>query len=74
MNAKDADSRTPLLLASSKGGWRTVKTLLQNGADITVRDKDNGNFLHLLIRHGGGIDKFGIEVIKVRIFNAIVVV
>ena len=66
MNAQDADSRTPLLLASSKGGWRTVNILLQNGADITIRDKENGNFLHLLIRHGGGIDKFKIEVIKVK--------
>lgn len=66
VNVQDIDARTPLLLASSKGGWRTVDVLLQNGADITIKDKDNRNFLHLLIRHGGGIDKFGCKFLKVR--------
>ena len=68
VNVQDTDNRTPLLLASSKGGWRTVHCLLQNGADISIKDKENGNFLHLLIRYGGCIDKFGVEFLKVILF------
>ena len=65
VNVQDIHDRTPLLLASSKGGWRTVHLLLQNNADISIKDKENRNFLHLAIKYGSSIAKFGCAVLKV---------
>ena len=67
INAQDIHDRTPLMLASSKGGWRTVHYLLEQGADISLRDKENRNFLHLAIKNGVPINNFGCNIIKVRI-------
>ena len=66
VNIQDIHDRTPLLLAASKGGWRTVHFLLKNGADITIKDKENRNFLHLAIKYGSHIYKFGCEFLKVK--------
>ena len=59
MNAKDNQERTPLLLSASKGGWLTVKCLLENNADICVKDQHNRNFLHIAIKFGGKLSEFG---------------
>lgn len=64
INAPDMHDRTPLLLASSKGGWRTVHYLLQKNADITLKDKENRNFLHLAIKYGVPFDSAGCALIK----------
>ena len=69
VNVQDIHERTPLLLASSKGGWRTVHFLLQNKADINIKDKEKRNFLHLAIKYGSTIDKFGCEVIRVTYYS-----
>ncbi|XP_077866020.1 transient receptor potential cation channel subfamily A member 1-like [Saccoglossus kowalevskii] len=54
----DKHLRTPLLLATSKGGWRTVKVLLENGADFKLKDKMKRNILHLAIINGGSLAHF----------------
>ena len=66
INPPDKERRSPLLLASSRAGWRTVKTLIQLGADIHVKDVNSRNVLHLVVMNGGRLEEFADQVIKVR--------
>ena len=52
MNAGDSECRTPLLVATAKSGWKTVKYLLKQDVQIDVKDKTGRNFLHLAIMNG----------------------
>lgn len=69
VNAVDSQKRTPLLLAASKGAWKTVHLLLESGADISLKDNKNRNFLHLAIKYGGKLNQFGVQSIKVCILT-----
>ncbi|ROT81991.1 Transient receptor potential cation channel subfamily A member 1 [Penaeus vannamei] len=51
----DQENRSPLLLAASRRGWRTVDALLAHGADPTIRDSHLKNLLHVVIMNGGSI-------------------
>ncbi|KAL8612705.1 hypothetical protein ACOMHN_025356 [Nucella lapillus] len=58
IDSTDNTGCTPLLLAASKGCWDTVQVLVGRGADVTVRDFNSRNFLHLAIRFGGKLEEF----------------
>ena len=60
LECKDNDGQTPLLLAAAKCSWSVVNTLVKLGASIDVKDSNNRNILHLIIRGGGQPAKFGI--------------
>ncbi|XP_071478085.1 transient receptor potential cation channel subfamily A member 1-like [Diadema antillarum] len=64
IDAKDRQCRTPLLLATARGAWRAVRTLLKRDADFTQTDCDKRNVLHLALLHGGNLDFFGREFFK----------
>lgn len=65
INALDKESRSPLLLAASRSGWRTVTSLIRLGADIHVKDSSKRNILHLIVMYGGRLDEFAHEIIMV---------
>ena len=50
-NVTDLHHRTPLILAAMRGGECAIQRLLQNGADITIRDSANRNVLHYIVSH-----------------------
>ncbi|XP_052892549.1 transient receptor potential cation channel subfamily A member 1 [Anopheles moucheti] len=62
INAMDKEKRSPLLLSSSRAGWRTVMTLIRLGANISLKDVNSRNVLHLVIMNGGSLDEFAKEV------------
>lgn len=66
INALDKEHRTPLLLAASRGGWRTVNTLIRLGANIQLKDVNSRNVLHLVIMNGGRLEDFAEEVTKAQ--------
>ncbi|XP_034255303.1 transient receptor potential cation channel subfamily A member 1 [Thrips palmi] len=66
VNAKDKESRSPLLLAASRGGWRTVISLIRLGANIRVKDNNTRNVLHLVVMNGGRLDELASTVINAQ--------
>lgn len=62
INVLDKERRSPLLLAASRGGWKTVLTLIRLGADISMKDVNHRNVLHLVIMNGGHLEEFASEV------------
>lgn len=66
INALDKESRSPLLLAASRGGWKTVHVMIRLGANIGVKDCNHRNVLHLVIMNGGRLDEFAQEVTKAQ--------
>lgn len=66
INALDKEKRSPLLLAASRGGWRTVHVLIRLGANIYLKDVNHRNVLHLVIMNGGRLEDFAKEVCKVE--------
>ena len=66
INPLDKERRSPLLLASSRAGWRTVQTLIRLGANIHLKDVNSRNVLHLVVMNGGRLEEFADQVIKVR--------
>ncbi|TSN21213.1 Transient receptor potential cation channel subfamily A member 1 [Bagarius yarrelli] len=60
----DCKGHSPLLLATSCGGWRTVNLLLSHGADLMVKDKAGCNFLHLAILQPRGLKNIPAEVLQ----------
>lgn len=65
INQVDKERRSALLLASLRGGWKTVHTLIRLKADINIKDVNNRNVLHLVVMNGGRLEEFGAEVSKV---------
>ena len=65
INATDKAERSPLLLATQKGGWRTVHLLLENGANFMMTDSDNRNLLHYAVLFGGSLESLGRSFFKV---------
>ncbi|XP_022093376.1 transient receptor potential cation channel subfamily A member 1-like [Acanthaster planci] len=64
IDAQDKNQRTPLLLATQRGSWRSVLLLLERGADVTVTDCEDRNVLHLIVLHGGSLEILGREFFK----------
>lgn len=53
INSKDADGRSPLMLAALKGHIEICKILLSAGADPTAVDRDGNDALSLALGSGG---------------------
>lgn len=66
INMLDKEKRSPLLLAASRGGWRTVHLLIKLGSNINLKDVNHRNVLHLVIMNGGHLEEFASEVGKVQ--------
>ncbi|KAJ6640634.1 Transient receptor potential cation channel subfamily A member 1, partial [Pseudolycoriella hygida] len=66
INTLDKERRSPLLLAASRGGWKTVHLLIRLGANISIKDVNSRNVLHLVIMNGGRLDEFADEVSKAQ--------
>ncbi|XP_075228695.1 transient receptor potential cation channel A1 [Lycorma delicatula] len=66
INALDKERRSPLLLAASRGGWRTVLALIHLKANIHLKDSNHRNILHLVVMNGGRLDDFASAVIKAQ--------
>ncbi|XP_037045285.1 transient receptor potential cation channel subfamily A member 1 isoform X3 [Bradysia coprophila] len=66
INTLDKERRSPLLLAASRGGWKTVHLLIRMGANIAIKDVNSRNVLHLVIMNGGRLDEFASEVSKAQ--------
>ncbi|XP_060077074.1 transient receptor potential cation channel subfamily A member 1-like [Ylistrum balloti] len=64
IDAQDSQDRTPLLIAASKGCWKTVQCLIVNNVSLAKTDRENRNFLHLAIKFGGRLNEFGVELLK----------
>ncbi|XP_048488333.1 transient receptor potential cation channel subfamily A member 1 isoform X2 [Plutella xylostella] len=58
INPLDKEHRSPLLLAASRAGWRTVNALIELGADICLKDVNSKNVLHLVVLNGGRLEDF----------------
>ncbi|XP_050360802.1 transient receptor potential cation channel subfamily A member 1 [Nymphalis io] len=58
LNPLDKERRSPLLLAASRAGWRTVHVLIRLGADVELKDVNNRNVLHLVVMNGGRLEDF----------------
>lgn len=58
----DKEKRSPVLLAASRAGWRTVFVLLRKGCDPTLKDINNRNLLHWIIINGGRCEDFAKEI------------
>ncbi|CAK1554642.1 unnamed protein product [Leptosia nina] len=58
INPLDKERRSPLLLAASRGGWRTVHMLIRLGANLELRDINMRNVLHLVVMNGGRLEDF----------------
>lgn len=65
VNPLDKEKRSPLLLAGSRGGWKTVLTLIRLKANIRLKDSNDRNVLHLVVMNGGRLTEFAEEVCKV---------
>lgn len=55
------------MLAASRSGWKTMKTLVQLGADIHLKDSNQRNILHMIVTRGGNIEEFAETVRQVGI-------
>ncbi|KAH8301176.1 hypothetical protein KR018_006468 [Drosophila ironensis] len=62
INALDKEHRSPLLLAASRSGWKTVHLLIRLGACISVKDAAARNVLHFVIMNGGRLTDFADQV------------
>ncbi|XP_017840949.2 LOW QUALITY PROTEIN: transient receptor potential cation channel subfamily A member 1 [Drosophila busckii] len=62
INALDKEHRSPLLLAASRSGWKTVHLLIRLGASISVKDAAARNVLHFVIMNGGRLTDFAEQV------------
>jgi transient receptor potential cation channel subfamily A member 1 len=58
VDALDKEQRSPVLLAASRGGWRTVHALIRLGANIHQKDINQRNLLHSIILNGGRLEEF----------------
>lgn len=64
INAVDMQHRSPLLLAASRGGWKSVEVLMRLDADITLKDACDRNVLHFIVMNGGRLEHFARDLSK----------
>ncbi|XP_026848765.1 transient receptor potential cation channel subfamily A member 1 isoform X4 [Drosophila miranda] len=69
INALDKEHRSPLLLAASRSGWKTVHLLIRLGAGISVKDAAARNVLHFVIMNGGRLTDFAEQVANCQTNN-----
>nr|XP_036215169.1 transient receptor potential cation channel subfamily A member 1 isoform X8 [Bactrocera oleae] len=72
INALDREHRSPILLAASRSGWKTVHLLIRLGAGINVKDASSRNVLHFVIMNGGRLPEFAEEVNKTQSHSQLV--
>ncbi|XP_028895341.2 transient receptor potential cation channel subfamily A member 1 isoform X4 [Zeugodacus cucurbitae] len=72
INALDKEHRSPILLAASRSGWKTVHLLIRLGAGINVKDASSRNVLHFVIMNGGRLPEFAEEVNKTQSHSQLV--
>ena len=65
----DKERRSPLHLAAFRNGWRTMKSLIRLGANVSLKDNDSRNVLHASVIHGGDLEKMLDDEFCVRLFN-----
>ena len=51
VDPRDKICRTPLLLAAGVGGTESVQVLIENGADVTVKDVDLRSCVRVAVGH-----------------------
>nr|QLH02044.1 TRPA1 [Agasicles hygrophila] len=61
INAMDKERRSPMLLAASRGAWKTAQLLIRLDADVTITDINRRNLLHLVVMNGGRLERFTSE-------------
>jgi len=49
INQRSSDGRSPLLWAAFKNNTKLIEFLIENGADVTVEDKNKWNAMDLAI-------------------------
>ncbi|XP_077302598.1 transient receptor potential cation channel subfamily A member 1-like isoform X1 [Arctopsyche grandis] len=54
----DKENRSPLLLAATRAGWKTVLTLIRLNANVNLKDMNSRNVLHFVIMNGGPLEDF----------------
>jgi len=59
LDLQDCNGNSPLLLAATRLSSNAVCTLIDAGCDLTIKDHDNRNYLHLAVRNGGRLCDFG---------------
>ncbi|XP_061425467.1 LOW QUALITY PROTEIN: transient receptor potential cation channel subfamily A member 1 [Lethenteron reissneri] len=64
LDSLDREQRSPCLLATLRGAWRTVTTLLSLGANVSIQDIKGRNFLHLAVSQGGWLGNFGKDIFQ----------
>uniref|UniRef100_T1JBU7 Ion transport domain-containing protein n=1 Tax=Strigamia maritima TaxID=126957 RepID=T1JBU7_STRMM len=67
IDPSDKEHRTPLLLAASRGSWKTVRSLLNVGANTETRDMNNRNVFHFIVLQGGSLEEFALLMQKFHI-------
>ena len=68
LNTTDYEGRTPVMLAAQCNCYDTAKVLLENRANVDVRDSENKTVLHYAI----GCSDIVKEILKVRARQAFV--
>uniref|UniRef100_UPI00358ED4B9 transient receptor potential cation channel subfamily A member 1 n=1 Tax=Myxine glutinosa TaxID=7769 RepID=UPI00358ED4B9 len=64
IDSVDSDLRTPFLIATSRGSWKSANVLLKRGANIHLFDSKGRNFLHFAVSFTGGLEQFDTEVMQ----------
>uniref|UniRef100_S4RL61 Uncharacterized protein n=1 Tax=Petromyzon marinus TaxID=7757 RepID=S4RL61_PETMA len=64
LDSLDREKRSPCLLATMRGAWRTVTTLLSLGANVSIQDIKGRNFLHVAVSQGGWLGNFGKDIFQ----------
>ncbi|XP_032875200.1 transient receptor potential cation channel subfamily A member 1 [Amblyraja radiata] len=64
MNMVDSESRTPLLWATSRCAWNSVKILVIKGANVKIKNSMGCNFLHLTVLQPKGLQNLSEEILK----------
>ncbi|XP_043922215.1 transient receptor potential cation channel subfamily A member 1-like [Protopterus annectens] len=60
----DNENRTPLLLATSCGSWKTVNLLISKGANVKLKDDAGCNVIHLAVLQQGGMKHLNKETMQ----------
>ena len=68
--SNDYRGGTPLMSAAARGNCAMVHTLLAQGADVFVRDRDGESVLEIVQRYGDGVNGNGLADVRAALFRA----